>query len=283
MTLRVHHQIILLPKFAMGQFDRLTRMVYDSRVAEVDSANPPIALDAARIVFNLDRNNLAASLLPEFCEGETFKVMLRDAMLGHHSTPMEPAPSLNSPETLLNIFRSFVGTPTVAARLSGNESQKIKIRHSQRVDGMSALSLGPSAPSMTQVLIRDSDRFGSVLASAHLRLGNGFNECSMLDEGSDALIPVQRFQSLFRGKRLGLDPATLRNSTGLDQKIEVAVNRILFAHAWPTRRFYARSVGRGGAVDRHIRRPPLKREFESFGTAKTLSAERAASNAGTYR
>jgi hypothetical protein len=81
----------LLPKFLVCQFDRFTRVVDYSRVAEVDGANPPIALDAARGVFNLDRNNLAASLLPESCKGETFKVMLGDAILGHHSTPIKPA------------------------------------------------------------------------------------------------------------------------------------------------------------------------------------------------
>jgi hypothetical protein len=87
---RVDHQIVFLPKFLVGQFDRFTRMVDCSRVAEVDGANPPIALDAARGIFNFDRNNLAASLLPEFCKCETFKVMLGDAILGHHFAPVEP-------------------------------------------------------------------------------------------------------------------------------------------------------------------------------------------------
>lgn len=62
----------------------------------------------------------------------------------------------------------------------------------------------------------------------------------MLDEGSNALTPVQRLTR----ERLSLNPATLRDPIGFDEEIEVAVEFMLFNHARPNARLPTGVPGR---------------------------------------
>jgi hypothetical protein len=104
-TSGICQQLVSPPHSSMCRVNRERRPDDGPLAAEIDCANAPISIGAARRIFDLNRDDLAASFLtPHFGEGQAFEGIPAHADLTHNllrSSQLCPALTKNNDKLVL--------------------------------------------------------------------------------------------------------------------------------------------------------------------------------------